>query len=242
MELRNHPDNHDIDQRKLRMGKLENGIPVVLDYQDYERILIKGQKAIDKPIGRVKSEIVGKYVLTPEVSNNINQRLDNIYKYNFPPTKSYAVLVYDFILDSKNVLNNNIVYNGEPDDKKVREHVLSIMKNKSSHNASISFTQYEPVDKKDPYSPMSDEHRANYMVLLIDRNEAITVMFTSKNQWETQTFYDSAKQPIQEYIRYDQVGSHARPLPSYEKELTAVNVSKEVKESWIMEWVNSVKK
>lgn len=265
MELRNHPENHDIEQRKLRMGKLNEGIPLVLDYQDYEKILIPGQKSVDKAFGPVKSEIIGKYVLTPDVATIINQRLDNIYKYDFSRIKSYAVLVYDFVLDSNNVRSEKITYNGEDanEQQKIKNHVNEIMKKKTSHNASISFTQYEPVDKKDPYSPMSDDFRAHYMVLLIDRNDAITVMLTSKNQWDTKTFYGYAKQPIQEYIRYDQISAHATPLPSYAKELASigekkpnddtnsktdsketlspVNVLKEVKESWIMEWINSAK-
>ncbi len=255
LELRNHPENHDVEQREHRMNLLKNGIPVALDYTDFELIIRKGESTIRKPVGNVISEIVGKYVLTPEVATIINQRLDNIYKYDFSRIKSYAVLVYDFILDSKDVLNNKIVYNGEPDDRKMRERVLEIMKKKGDYNASISFTEYEPSDKKDPHSPLSDKHRAHYLVLIIDRNDAITVMLTSKKQWEDKTFYGYVKQPVQEYIRYDQIGSHATPLPSYKKELepynqvkklnenlSSVKISKQVKESWIMEWINSVKK
>ena len=260
MELRNHPNNHDIEQRNHRMDLLNKGISVILDYKDFELIIRKGESTIRKPKGNVISEVIGKYVLTPEVATIINQRLDNIYKYDYSRVKSYAILVYDFLLDSKDVLNNKIVYNGEPDDRQVREHVLSIMKKRSDYGATISFTGYEPDDKKDPQSSFSDKHRAHYLVLLVDRNDAITVMLTSKNQWNSKTYYGYFDQPIQEYIRYDQIGSHATPLPSYKKELesdnekktkdvtnpdeklTPLNVLKEVKESWIMEWINSTKK
>jgi hypothetical protein len=260
MELRNHPNNHDIEQRNHRMDLLNKGISVILDYKDFKLITRKGESTIRKPIGNVISEVVGNYVLTPDVATIINKRLDNIYKYDYPRVKSYAILVYDFLLDSKDVLNNKIVYNGEPDDRKVREHVLSIMKKRSDYGATVSFTGYEPDDKKDPQSSFSDKHRAHYLVLLVDRNDAITVMLTSKNQWDSKTYYGYFNQPIQEYIRYDQIGSHATPLPSYKKELesdnekktkdvtnpdeklTPLNVLKEVKESWIMEWINSTNK
>ena len=70
MELLNHPDGHDIQQRELRMGLLQKGIPVVIDYNP--TIMKKvGNSHVPVPQGS-KSKIVGKYVLTPEIATLLN--------------------------------------------------------------------------------------------------------------------------------------------------------------------------
>ena len=194
--------------------------------------------------------MIGTYTMTPEVTSEINNKLDDIYKYNFPPNKSYAILVHDFKLDSRDVVENKISYNGEPNDNSVKEEVLNAVKKKDLYNTRISFTQYEPSDKSDPRSPMSNRHRANYLIMIVDKNVAVTVFLTSKRQWEEKTFYRDEGWNVDEYIRYDQIGAHARLLPKYEKNLgnttnedsTLIEISKEVNESWIMEWINSSKK
>jgi len=253
LELNNHPENHDVEQRELRMNLLKNGIPIALRYRDFETISLKGlgdTSIIRRPIGNTISEIVGRYVLTPEVATIINQRLDDIYNYLFPRQSSYAVLVYDFLLDSNDVLNNKILYNGMPEDRKEKEHVFKIMKKRRDYGATISFTQYEPINKSEKYSPLSKEDRGEILVLLIDRNVAKTVMISSKKQFEEKTYYGLYGYPIQNYIRYDQVSSVAERLTvtDYKKEKVDPNIrfspiliSKDVKESWIMEWINSKK-
>ncbi len=250
MELQHHPDNHDIDQRKLRMGRLESGVNVVMEWTPREMRLVN---KINVPVttGKPQTEIIGKYLMKSDVTQLINQRLDEIYSYIFPKFKSYAVLIYDFILTSKNVINDKIIYIGEPEDDTVKNKVKEVMKKKDLMSASLSLTGYEEKDKSKIGSELSNDYRAEYMVMIIDRNVAKTVFLTSKRQWEEKTFYGDFGWSIDEYIRYDQVPNHATKVdtrkepakePQKDIRFSPVAISKEVKENWIMEWVNSTKK
>lgn len=250
MELLNHPDGHDIQQRELRMSLLQKGIPVVIDYNP--TIMKKvGNSHMPIPQGW-KSKIVGKYVLTPEIATLLNQRLDDIYKYKFEPNQSYAILVYDFLLDTNDVYTNKIVYDGEPESKKVRDEVMEIMKKKKSWGVKMSFTQYEPTDKSNLKSELSKEHRGNYLVMVIDRNTARTVFLTSKKKWDEKNMYGMYDYGVKNFIRFDQISNHAQLLPKYRKDkpdgdgnnddIKEMTISKEIKESWIMEWINSTNK
>jgi len=250
MELLNHHDGHDIQQREHRMNLLQKGIPVVIDYNP--TIMKKvGNSHIPIPQGD-KSKIVGKYVLTPEISSLLNQRLDDIYKYKFENNQSFAILVYDFLLDTNDVYTNKIIYDGEPDSKTIRDEVMEIMKKKKSWGVKMSFTEYEPIDKKNPDSKLSKEHRGNYLVMVIDRNMALTIFLTSKKKWDEKDLYGMYKYDIKNFIRFDQISNYAKLLPRYRKDNTdgdvnnddvkEMTISKEIKESWIMEWINSTNK
>jgi hypothetical protein len=268
MELQHHPDGHDIDQRKLRMGRLESGVKVVMDWTPREMRFDKKIKMnVSVTLGKPKSEIIGKYILKPDVSQLINQRLDNIYTYTFPKFKSYAVLVYSFDLGSNISLNDRILYNGQPEDDTTEKMVKEIMskKNRELMSAELSLTGYEEIDKSRPGSELSDKYKANYMVLIIDRNVAKTVFLTSKKQWEDKTFYGDFGWSIDEYIGQHEVPKHATRVetksgytpqpnksnvedPSVKKsendsdvKESPVFVSEDVNKTWVMEWINSVK-
>jgi hypothetical protein len=263
-EVQHHPENHDIEQRELRMGRLESGVKVVMEWvpREYKTVKVGNQimKIPMKTKEGFQSKIIGNYIMTSDVSQLINNRLDEIYTYTFPKDKNYAVLVYDFVLMSKDVLNQKILYRGEPDDLTIRNEVKEVIKNKELTGPTLSLTGYEEIDKSKPGSKLSDEHRAHYLVMVINRNVATTVMLTPKNKFDEKNLYGVYRLPIDEYIRFDQVPNHATRVSSYrftpktpnvgkpniekdsENKESKVLVSKDLKESWIMEWVNSVKK
>lgn len=249
MEVQHHPDNHDIDQRNLRMGRLESGVKVVMEWVPREYKIVNGMKVPQPTKEGHQTQIVGRYIMTPEVSQLINSRLDEIYTYTFPKTKSYAVLVYDFILNSNVVINERIRYAGEPDDDTMRNKVKTVIKNKELTGPTLSLTGYEEKDKSKPGSELSDDYRSHYLVMIINRNVATTVMLTSKQQWEKKTFYGVYNQGIDGFIRFDEIPKHATrvergyssPKKDDEVKESPVKMSKEMTESWLMEWVNSVK-
>ncbi len=249
MEVQHHPDNHDIDQRNLRMSRLESGVKVVMEWVPREYKFVNGMKVPQPTKEGHQTQIVGRYIMTPEVSNIINTRLDDIYTYTFPRNKNCAVLVYDFILNSNAVINERIRYVGEPDDDTMRNKVKTVFKNKELTGPVLSLTGYEEKDKSKPGSELSDDYRSHYLVMVINRNVATTVMLTPKNKFDEKNLYGVYRLPIDDYIRYDQVPKYATrvdrgylpPKKDDEVKESPVKISKEMTESWLMEWVNSVK-
>jgi hypothetical protein len=177
-ELDSRPDGHDIEQREMRLNLLRSGVDVILEYVKHELV----QKIGWLPRGNV-SKIVGKYHLPDTVADTIKNRLEEIYKYNFPKSFDYSVLIYDFELNSPTVRNEQIEYPEGPAGNKIRDMVQNAFSMKRN-DAQMFFTNYEPVDKSNPEGEKSKTDRADCLVLVIRGNVAHTLFLTQTGQWK----------------------------------------------------------
>lgn len=177
-ELDSRPDGHDIEQRNNRLSLLKNGVDLVLEFNKHELV----QKIGWLPRGMV-TKIIGKYVLPDTVADTIKNRLEEIYKYNFPKSMDYSVLIYDFELNSPTVRNEQVQYPEGPAGNKLKDLVQNAFSMKRN-DANLYFTNYEPVDKNNPEGEKSKTDRANCLTLVIRGNVAHTLFLTQLSQWK----------------------------------------------------------
>lgn len=236
VELNHHPKNHDIEQRNHRMGLLENGVSVVVDW--FPPKTIKVGSSLMRTVGPRMSKIFGKYILTEDEKSIINEKIDKIYTYDFPPNESFSILIHDFNLDTPNVYRNKIKYPDGNSGMKLKTEFEDIFKTRKLSTPVISFTQYELTDKKNPNSELSDKHRSNCMVMVIEDNTAVTIFLSTMRQWKEQKQKTPSGYMIDHYVEIDEIGEYAKRMGSVDEiTYSPLKISKEVKESWILEWL-----
>jgi len=232
-ELDNRPDNHDIDQKNNRLELLRNGVDLVLEYVRHEL----NNKIGWLPRG-LQTKIIGKYTLTDTIAEIIKERLENIYKYDFPKDKDFAVLIYDFELNSPTVRTEQIKYPEGKEGEKIKQMVTQAFSMKRN-DAKLFFTNYEPVDKSKPDGEKSKTDRSNCMVLVFRGNVAQTLFLTQKSQWkENQARVDHVidYSEIEKYgtIPSDNQKTDSKPNVNFSPlELMRQNL----KETWILDWI-----
>jgi hypothetical protein len=234
-ELDSRPDNHDIDQQNNRLDLLRNGIDLVLEYVKHE---------LDNKIGwlprGLQTKIVGKYVLTDTIAEIIKERLENIYKYDFPLDKDFAILVYDFELNSPTVRTEQIKYPEGKEGEKMRELVTRAFSMKRN-DAKLYFTNYEPVDKNKPEGEKSKTDRSNCLVLVLRGNVAQTLFLTQKSQWEenqARVDHNINHTEIEKYVSTPSDNSDEKTDSKPNVNFSPLELMRQnLKETWILDWI-----
>lgn len=229
-ELDHRPDGHDIEQKNNRLDLLRNGIDLVLEYTKHEL----NNKMGWLPRGQ-ETKIIGKYVLTDIIAEIIKERIEKIYEYDFPKSMDFAVLIYDFELNSPAVRTEQIKYPEGKDGEKMRDMVTKAFSNKR-FNANLFFTNYEPVDKSKPDGEKSKTDRSNCMVLVFRGNVAQTLFLTQKSQWkenQARVDHNIDYSEIQKYVVEKQPSNKEDKIQYSPLEL----MRQTIKETWILDWV-----
>ncbi len=122
----------------------------LVDDRFVNRFLTPGLKSVGYEIPGARGEynVIGKKELTQDQIKEIQNRINIIEKYNFPKNKSYAIKLFDLIINPQTVLYNS---NSDMLDSKGKTLVY--------------------VDK-------DSNSNGNVVYVIIRNNEATTIMFS----------------------------------------------------------------